>query len=614
LDREVTANIADKLSRLRERSCVTDQERPDRYLYEWQLDALTAWLACGRRGVVEAVTGSGKTDMALAAIDDAHRRGLFVMVVVPTRVLIAQWHERLETAFPDLVIGRLGDSKRDQPGQCDVLVATRHSAASQRPVPAEGQGGLLIADECHGFGGGVLRKSLIGDYSERLGLTATLERSDNAIEKVILPYFGGVCFRYDFGAAIEDGVCAQPRVAFVSVPLEQKERVEYIATEQQLIDARQTLRAIPKMPTNFSDFLSSVAHLADKDAGEHGRAAREYLDALGKRREIVANSTAKYQALTTLAGTMRDADGALVFTETVKAANHAINRLDTELDIEIITGDTPRAARESILEGLRSGTLDAVAAPRVLDEGVDVPNANLGVVVSASRTRRQMIQRMGRVLRRKPIGTGARFVILFAADTLEDPTTTEDRDGFLDEIEAISDKIHIFGVADLDRVAGFLDWSGPAEVTDPIRVDSHRIMTVESDRWDIIKSDEGDANVAQDLERDIGTESMYARLHYLMWPERTWLHTWIGERVPDTPREKPEELPTYLEIEKLPMPELAKPKPKKKRLSTGESPVRVVTLPDGFAVECTGCGALSAPVKFKWQAMDQTVECTCSEW
>lgn len=593
---------------------MTDQERPDRYLYEWQLDALTAWLSCGRRGVVEAVTGSGKTDMALAAIADAHRRGLFVMVVVPTRVLIAQWHERLARAFPDLTIGRLGDSKRDQPAHCDVLVATRHSAASQRPVPEEGKGGLLIADECHGFGGGVLRKSLIGDYSERLGLTATLERSDNAIEKVILPYFGGVCFRYDFAAAIDDGVCAQPRVAFVSVPLESKERVEYVATEQQLVDARQILRAIPKMPNNFSEFLASVAHLADKDAGEHGRAAREYLDALGKRREIVANSTAKYQALTTLAPTIRDADGALVFTETVKAANHAINRLDTELDIEIITGDTPRSARESILDRLRTGNLDAVAAPRVLDEGVDVPNANLGVVVSASRTRRQMIQRMGRVLRRKEVGTGARFVILFAADTMEDPTTTEDRDGFLDEIEAISDRIHVFGVADLDRVEPFLDWSGPTEVRDPIRVDSTRIMTVESDRWDIIKGDDGDANVAQDLERDIGTEAMYARLNYLMWSEQTWLHDWIGERVPDTPREKPEDMPVYLEIEKLPMPELAKPKPKKKRLSTGESPVRVVTLSAGFAVECTGCGTLSAPVKFKWQAMDQTVECTCSEW
>ncbi len=593
---------------------MTVDVRPDRFLYAWQLDALTAWLGCGRRGVVEAVTGSGKTDMALAAIADAHRRGLFVMVVVPTRVLIAQWYERLNVAFPDLTIGRLGDSQRDRAGACDILVATRHSAASQRPVPPDGQQGLLVADECHGFGGGVLRKSLIGAYAERLGLTATLERSDNAIEKVILPYFGGVCFRYDFAAAIDDGVCAQPRVAFVSVPLESAERVEYVATEQQLVDARRVLRSIPKMPTNFADFLSAVAHLADQDAGDSGRAARDYLDALGKRREIVANSTAKYKALTTLAPTIATANGALVFTETVKAANHAINRLDTELSIEIITGDTPRAAREDILERLRTSDLDAVAAPRVLDEGVDVPNANLGVVVSASRTRRQMIQRMGRILRRKEAGVGARFVILFAADTLEDPTATEDRDGFLDEIEAISDKIRVFGVPELDQVAEFLDWTGPAVVRDPIRVTSDRIMATESDRWDIVHSDDGDANVAIDLERDIGTEAMYGRLHYLQWPNKTWLHQWIGERVPDTPPEKPEDPVTYLEIERLPLPELAKPKPKKKRLSTGESPVVVVAVADGFAVSCTGCGTLSAPVKFKWQALDQTVECTCSEW
>ena len=236
-------------------------------------------------------------------------------------------------------------------------------------MPDEGQGGLLIADECHGFGGGILRKSLIGAYSERMGLTATLERSDDAIERVILPYFGGVCFRYDFAAAIEDGVCAQPRVAFVSVPLEQKERSEYVSTERQLVDARRTLRAIPQMPGNFSDFIAAVAHLAEQDASGNGRAAREYLDALGKRREIVANSAAKYKALTALAATLRRAEGALVFTETVRAANHAINRLDDELSIEIITGETPRNARENILGALRTGELDAVAAPRVLDEG-----------------------------------------------------------------------------------------------------------------------------------------------------------------------------------------------------------------------------------------------------
>jgi RNA polymerase primary sigma factor len=588
--------------------------RPDRFLYAWQLDALTAWLRCGRRGVVEAVTGSGKTEMAMAAIADAHRRGLFVLVVVPTRVLIAQWHERLTTAFPDLAVGRLGDNQRDRPDHCDVLIATRHSAASRRPVPDEGQGGLLIADECHGFGGGILRKSLIGAYNERLGLTATLERSDDAIERVILPYFGGVCFRYDFSAAIEDGVCAQPRVAFVSVPLESQERADYVATEQQLVDARRVLRAIPQMPASFAEFLAVVAHLAEKDSSANGRAAREYLDALGKRREIVANSAAKHKALTTLAPTIRNAAGALVFTETVRAANHAINRLDSELSIEIITGDTPRSAREDLLGALRAGELDAVAAPRVLDEGVDVPNANLGVVVSASRTRRQMIQRMGRVLRRKPPGIGARFVILFAQDTLEDPTATEDRDGFLDEIEAISDQTRVFPFTDIDRVESFLAWNGPGEVPEPTRITAERTVEVEPDRWDIVRKDAAEMDRAEALERELGTEAMYARLNYLEWHETNWLHRWISPRIADTPREKPVEDVPYLQIERLPMPGLVKPRPKKKLLSTGDSPVAILDTEGGFALRCTGCGALSEPVTFRWQALDQTVECQCNEW
>ena len=104
---------------------------------------------------------------------------------------------------------------------------------------------------------------------------------------------------------------------------------------------------------------------------------------------------------------IKDADGALVFTETVRAANHAINRLDPLVSIDLITGSTARRQRREILDDLRVRRLDAVAAPRVLDEGIDVPDANLGVVMSASRTRRQMIQRMGRILRRKRAGVAA---------------------------------------------------------------------------------------------------------------------------------------------------------------------------------------------------------------
>src|SRR6476646_2711324 len=446
---------------------LTNQGSESRELYRWQLDALVSWLRCGRRGVIEAVTGSGKTDVAIAAAADALRRGRFVLVLVPSRVLMEQWFGRLQAALPDARIGRLGDSGRDDPGSCDVLVATRHSAVTYKPVPGA-RGGLLIADECHGLGGGILRRALLPQYDERLGLTATLERSDDAVTDLLLPYFGGICHRYGFEQAIADGVCAPPRVAFVGVPLSVEERAEYVATEQQLVNARHHLRQVRDMPLEpFGDFIAAVAPLAEGDAGPDGRAARDYLDAFSKRRQTVAQSSGKYELLGSLAPAIRDADGALVFTETVRAANHAINRLDPLVSIDLITGSTARGERREILDDLRVRRLDAVAAPRVLDEGIDVPDANLGIVMSASRTRRQMIQRMGRVLRRKRPGVAARLVIMFATDTTEDPTNRTERDGFLDEIERISEETGIFDRAQRDALDTFLAAPGPEVVPEP---------------------------------------------------------------------------------------------------------------------------------------------------
>ena len=218
------------------------------------------------------------------------------------------------------------------------------------------------------------------------------------------------------------------------------------------MSARQHLRAVRDMPLEpFGDFLAAVAHLAERDSGADGRAARDYLDAFSKRRQIVAQTSGKYELLGSLAPAIKDADGALVFTETVRAANHAINRLDPLVAVDLITGSTARGQRREILDDLRVRKLDAVAAPRVLDEGIDVPDANLGVVMSASRTRRQMIQRMGRILRRKRAGIAARFVIMFAKDTLEDPANRIERDGFLDEIERISEATGVFDGANFER-------------------------------------------------------------------------------------------------------------------------------------------------------------------
>jgi hypothetical protein len=340
----------------------------------------------------------------------------------------------------------------------------------------------------------------------------------------------------------------------------------------------------------FGDFLAAVAHLAERDAGADGRAARDYLDSFSKRREIVAQTSGKYELLGNLAHAIREADGALVFTETVRAANHAINRLDPLVSIDLITGSTARRQRREILDDLRVRKLDAVAAPRVLDEGVDVPDANLGIVMSASRTRRQMIQRMGRILRRKQPGVAARFVIMFAKDTLEDPTSRTERDGFLDEIERISHASGVFDTAHIEVLDAFLAERGPEVVPEPEHLERYERAAAGSD--------------------DLGVETTYALLSFGQpdgpGPEREAALRELGARLPRPAPDAP-----YLELELANLPNIAKPRVEPKRLSTGQAPLEIARIGSAWRISCTGCGEASPLVQFRWQVLDQTVACRC---
>jgi superfamily II DNA or RNA helicase len=595
-------------ARLRHEAVPTSPSSADRELYRWQLDALISWLRCGRRGVIEAVTGSGKTDVAIAAASDALRRGRFVLVVVPSRVLMEQWHGRLAEAMPECRIGRLGDNGTDAPTSCDVLVATRHSAAAHKPAPPGAVGGLLIADECHGLGGGILRRALLPQYEERLGLTATLERSDDAVTELLLPYFGGVCYRYGFEQAIADGVCARPRVAFVGVELSVEERAEYAAVEQRLVSARQHLRLVREMPLEpFGDFLAAVAHLAERDAGADGRAARDYLDAFSNRRQIVAQTIRKYELLGSLAPAIKGADGALVFTETVRAANHAINRLDPLVSIDLITGSTARRQRTEILDDLRVRRLDAVAAPRVLDEGIDVPDANLGIVMSASRTRRQMIQRMGRILRRKGPGVAARFVIMFAKDTLEDPANRIERDGFLDEIERISEATGVFDSVHFEELESFLAEPGPEVVPDPEHLERYERAVGAAGADPGVALDD---TMVESLSDALGVEATYALLSFAR-RDQLGPHCENAVRRLDVRLPLPYDTTPYLAPELTALPHISKPKVAPKRLSTGHVPLEIARIGSAWRISCTGCGESSPVVQFRWQVLDQTVACRC---
>lgn len=93
-----------------------------------------------------------------------------------------------------------------------------------------------------------------------------------------------------------------------------------------------------------------------------------------------------------------------------------------------------------MLSRFAAGALNVVSAPQILDEGVDVPAADTAVILAASRSRRQMIQRMGRILRPKPDGRSAHFVVVFVEGTIEDPALGA-HERFLEEISELADAV-----------------------------------------------------------------------------------------------------------------------------------------------------------------------------
>lgn len=153
-------------------------------LYPWQQRALDAWAAAGYRGVIEAVTGAGKTRVAMAAIATQLTSGGRVAVLVHTRELVDQWVDEIVRLVPAamgrrVAIGRLGGGYHQTLAEVEVLIATAQSAAGWQ-LGLGSKSGLLIADEVHHYGASAWSKGLEPGFDRRLGLTATYEREDRA--------------------------------------------------------------------------------------------------------------------------------------------------------------------------------------------------------------------------------------------------------------------------------------------------------------------------------------------------------------------------------------------------------------------------------------------------
>lgn len=415
-------------------------------LYAWQVEAFDAWHRCGSRGVVEAVTGTGKTLLGIAAIAEELGVGGQACVLVPTTDLLGQWGAALHRHLPPATsVGLLGGGHHDGLGDHDVLVAVVNSARTADLRPRR-PGGLLVADECHRYGSDGNRVALEARFVRRLGLSATYERADDGHLAWLDPYFGGTCFRIGYRRAIHDGVTARFKVALVGVRLLPGEQADYDDLSALLSALRARLISRHGLPAEpIGVFLQAVVSLGRAGGDDEGAmVARQYLRAMQDRRQLLADTPAKSEGLAQLVPALVAADRSIVFTQTIVAASRAAALLRAHgLTSDTVHSGLDASERRSVLSRFAAGGLQVVTAPQVLDEGVDVPAADLAVILAASRSRRQMVQRMGRVLRRKPDGRLARFVVLYAEATVEDPARGA-HEGFLDEVTEVADAVRSF--------------------------------------------------------------------------------------------------------------------------------------------------------------------------
>ena len=365
-----------------------------------QGEAVRAWEAADRRGILEMATGSGKTITAMicaARLQDAASDGLLVVVAAPYRPLIEQWREEVRLFGVDPIdltaaggprpraraIGQAGRRLRTGISRTEVLVVSNNTLCTDefnhRLSELSGEK-LLVADECHNLGAGSFITNPPDCFSYRLGLSATPERQyDEAGTHGLQTYFGQTCFKFTLEQAI--GKCLTEYDYHVHF-------VELTASEME----------------DWSELTRQIGKHAWRVEAEDENTHLDNL--LRQRRLVLETASGKVEALKSLieAQNPRNIRHALVYAtdkdpEQLKVVNSLL--ADRGLLFHQLTQEetASRDRTNSILSSFQDGTIQILTAKRVLDEGINIPQIKLAYLLASTTVRRQWIRLRGRLRR-----------------------------------------------------------------------------------------------------------------------------------------------------------------------------------------------------------------------
>ncbi len=399
-------------------------------LWRWQKECKKKWVSNGGRGIVKVVTGAGKTVLALSLI--AHMRqenysegGLKAVIVVPNTALLDQWYEEVQDVLnlEEREIGVYYGEEKSNIREKDLMIyvlnsARRHLDDHLNEVEDDV---FLVADECHRFASEKSAELFDRAFDYTVGLSATPEReADYGFEEVLEPNLGEVIYEYNYSDAREDGIIPPFHLKRIEVPLQSDELKKYNELTEQLDDLFNII--VNKYPelkaAESSEFLKTLGSLQKK----HGDDLLENYTVLANlRKEIIHESRSKMAALRYIINNEISKDSRiLMFHERKDSADKIQEFLQEEgYNSGIYHSEVNPTDRRETLESYKNNEINMLVTCKALDEGLDVPDTDVGIIVAATSSVRQRIQRIGRILRKSPGKDYAQIYTVYIRDKEE---------------------------------------------------------------------------------------------------------------------------------------------------------------------------------------------------
>ena len=361
-------------------------------LRQWQEKAFPLWWA-KKRGIVKVVTGGGKTVFAIHCLTKylEEQKDNSIFIVVPSIALLDQWYEGLQKTFGDKDISLNGGGEHLE----NISKITISTIDSVKNIihKFNASNTLLIVDECHKIGTEKRGETLTNSWHATLGLSATPERDyDDNFYIIIKKILGDIIFDYDYIDAREDEVIVNFKLLYAYAAMTEDEEEKYKKFTKSIQRRAATIGG-----NNMNDYPLKML--------------------IFNRARMVKNSKNRIPFGVELLQKHKR-DSWIVFTENKKQAkefNKIINKKGYKS--AIYNTDLDNAEREENLNNFKSGSLNVLVSCTALDEGFDMPEADGAMILSASSSKRQRIQRMGRVLRITANKENALIVTVYSSKT-----------------------------------------------------------------------------------------------------------------------------------------------------------------------------------------------------